>query len=105
VNGAGEKEASMASNATEVLARFAATVEYDKIPKRIRECCKDLLLDALACALAGHRGEETHQVAGLASGLAQSKESRVIGGDRQLHRYFRIVIGFYDVPTVERSVK
>ncbi len=72
----------MASNATEVLARFAATVEYDKIPKRVRECCKDLLLDALACALAGHQGEETHQVAGLASGLAQSRESRVIGGDR-----------------------
>jgi 2-methylcitrate dehydratase PrpD len=75
-------ETFMASNATEVLARFAATLEYDKIPKRIRECCKDLLLDALACALAGHQGEETHQVAGLASGLAQSKESRVIGGDR-----------------------
>src|SRR5207244_13188461 len=31
---------------------------------------------------AGHRGEETQQLAALASGLAQSTESSVIGGDR-----------------------
>ena len=36
----------------------------------------------LACAVAGHQGEETHQVAALASGLAQSRESSIIGGDR-----------------------
>jgi len=71
-----------ATEATEILARFAATLEYDKIPQRVREYCKDLLLDALACALAGHSGEETHQVAALAAGLAQSKESSIIGGDR-----------------------
>lgn len=72
----------MASNVTEVLAQFAATLTYDGIPERVRECCKSLLLDTLACALAGHLGEETHQVAGLASGLAQSTESSIIGGDR-----------------------
>lgn len=71
----------MAGNVTEVLARFAATTEYDEIPARVREYCKNLLLDALACALAGHLGEETHQVAAFASGLAQSKESSIIGGD------------------------
>ena len=32
--------------------------------------------------VAGHRGEETQQIAALASGLAQSNESSVIGGDR-----------------------
>ena len=42
---------------------------------------QELLLDTLACAVAG-RGEETEQVAALASGLAQSNESSVIGGDR-----------------------
>jgi len=72
----------MAGDVTEVLARFAATVKYDDIPEQVRECCKNLLLDTLACALAGHQGEETHQVAALASGLAQSKESSIIGGDR-----------------------
>src|SRR5574337_219989 len=75
-------EVSMPSNVTEVLAQFAATVTYDQVPQPAREHTKNLLLDALACALAGHQGEETPQVAALASGLAQSKESSVIGGDR-----------------------
>ncbi|MFH1027724.1 MAG: MmgE/PrpD family protein, partial [Pseudomonadota bacterium] len=69
------------NHTTEVLARFAATVKYDEIPERVRECSKNLFLDALACALAGYQGEETHQVLALASGLAQSKESSIIGGD------------------------
>ncbi len=72
----------MAGDTTEVLARFAATLQYDDIPERVREYCKNVLLDTLACAVAGHQGEETHQVAALASGLAQSKESSVIGGER-----------------------
>jgi 2-methylcitrate dehydratase PrpD len=71
----------MEREATAVLARFAATVTYERIPERTREACKRLLLDALACALAGHRGDETHQVAALAAALARSAESRVIGGD------------------------
>ena len=61
----------MPENVTQSLARFAATLTYDQIPVRAREHCKNLLLDAVACALAGHQGEETHQVAALASGLAQ----------------------------------
>ena len=72
----------MTDNVTQGLARFAAGLAYEQIPVPAREHCKDLLLDALACALAGHRGEETRQVAALASGLAQSLESSVIGGDR-----------------------
>jgi 2-methylcitrate dehydratase PrpD len=72
----------MPSSVTQDLARFAATLTYDRIPERAREHCKNLLLDAVACALAGHQGEETHQVAALASGLAQSLESSVIGADR-----------------------
>jgi 2-methylcitrate dehydratase PrpD len=71
----------MAGDATQTLARFAATLTYDQIPERAREHCKNLLLDAVACALAGHRGEETHQIAAFASGLAQSSESGIIGGD------------------------
>jgi 2-methylcitrate dehydratase PrpD len=76
------KEKPMAGGATEVLAKFAATLKYEDIPERVREYCKNVLLDTLACAVAGHQGEETHQVAALASGLAQSAESSVIGGDR-----------------------
>src|SRR5215469_10339169 len=67
---------------TQDLAQFAATLSYDAIPERVRTHCKHVLLDTLACAVAGHQGEETDQVAALASGLAQSSESTVIGGDR-----------------------
>src|SRR5499427_4435009 len=72
----------MTANVTQELAGFAASLQYENIPERVREHCKNLLLDTLACAVAGHRGEETPQVAALASALGQSSESSVIGGDR-----------------------
>src|SRR5436305_13966474 len=72
----------MASDATRVLADFAASLDYDEIPQATREYCKDVLLDTLACAVAGHKGEETHQIAKLSRALAASNESTVIGGDR-----------------------
>jgi 2-methylcitrate dehydratase PrpD len=77
-----EKEADMPGEATQVLAEFAATLRDDDVPPTVREHCKNVLLDTLACALAGHQGEETHQVAALASALGQSDESSVIGADR-----------------------
>jgi 2-methylcitrate dehydratase PrpD len=73
---------TMPGEATQVLAEFAATLQYDAIPARVREQCKNLLLDTLACAVAGDRGEETGQIAALAAALAQSHEASVIGGDR-----------------------
>ena len=72
----------MAGDVTRALARFAAELRYEEIPLGVREYCKDLLLDALACAVAGHAGEETHQVHALAAALAQSGESSVIGAGR-----------------------
>src|SRR5712692_2750290 len=67
---------------THALAEFAAGLTYDDLPANTREQCKNLLLATLACALAGHQGEETGQVAALAAALAQSDESSVIGGGR-----------------------
>src|SRR6267143_4107386 len=72
----------MSKEATAVLAAFAASLTYEAIPERVRDRCKDLALDALACAVAGHAGDETHQLAALSSALAKSRESNVIGGDR-----------------------
>jgi 2-methylcitrate dehydratase PrpD len=72
----------MSGNVTETLAGFAAGLRYEDLPENVRDHCKKVLLDTLACAVAGHRGEETEQIAALASGLAQSDESSVIGGDR-----------------------
>ena len=71
----------MTESTTEDLARFAASVKYENIPASAREYCKDILLDTLACAFAGHFGEETDQIARFAKSLATSTESTVIGGD------------------------
>jgi len=65
---------------TRVLADFAAELRYDDLPQRTREHCKNLILDALACALAGYQGDETDKIRALASALAQGKESSVVGG-------------------------
>ena len=71
----------MALGTTEELANFAASLTIKEIPDDVKNFCKALLTDALACALAGHRGEETSQLYALASALGQSEESSVIGGD------------------------
>src|SRR3974377_2255048 len=65
---------------TRILADFAAGLRYDDLPQRSREHCKNLILDALACAIAGYQGEETDQIRALASALAKGEESSVIGG-------------------------
>ena len=70
----------MPKEATQALAEFAASLTYQDLPAEVTRHCKHLLLDALACALAGHQGEETPQALALASALAQSNESSVIGG-------------------------
>jgi 2-methylcitrate dehydratase PrpD len=70
----------MATETTQTLAKFAATLTYDDLPPAAREHTKNLLLDALACAVAGFQGEETGQVAAFATALAQGTESSVIGG-------------------------
>jgi 2-methylcitrate dehydratase PrpD len=72
--------AEATQEATQRLAKFAATLRYGDLPERVREHCKSLFLDALACAVAGHQGEETGQMAALAAALAQGRESSVIGG-------------------------
>ena len=72
---------SATPEATQRLASFAANLRYDDLPQRVREHCKNLLLDALACAVAGRLGEETGQVAALAGALAQSREASVIGSE------------------------
>ena len=73
----------MSQGPTQTLAEFAASLTYDAIPQLARDACKMLLLDALACAVAGHQGEETGQVDAMATALGASKESSVIGGGQR----------------------
>lgn len=70
----------MSRETTEELAEFAATLSVEAVPHEVRDSAKALLLDAIACAFAGHRGEETGQLRALASALGSSTESVVIGG-------------------------
>ena len=70
----------MSRETTQELAEFAAALSLEAVPDEVRESAKALLLDALACAFAGHRGEETGQLGALASALGSSTESVVIGG-------------------------
>ncbi len=65
------------------LAEFAATLTIDDISSDARDFTKTLFLDALACALAGHQGEETGQMDAMISALAASDETSVIGGGKR----------------------
>ncbi len=71
----------MTQGTTERLAEFAKDLDIGGLPAGVRASTKALLLDALACAVAGHKGEETGQVRAFVSALAESRESTVIGGD------------------------
>ena len=72
----------MTTDVTATLADFAAGLKFEDIPEHVRENCRVLLLDTLACALAGHLGEETAQVAAMAGALGHSEELSIIGGGR-----------------------
>jgi 2-methylcitrate dehydratase PrpD len=75
------QEPTMADEPTQALAAYAATLDLDAIPDGVRAQCKNLLLDALACAVAGHAGEETPQVAAFAAALAPGADTSIIGGE------------------------
>lgn len=66
---------------TQALAAFAASLDLNAVPPRTVAFAKSVILDALACALAGHQGEETPQVAAFARALGQSNESSILGGE------------------------
>lgn len=67
---------------TTELAAFVAGLKYEAIPDAIRIRVKDILLDAIASALAGTHGEEVKQIRALATALGASHEASVFGGDR-----------------------
>ncbi|MBT5665708.1 MAG: MmgE/PrpD family protein [Rhodospirillaceae bacterium] len=72
----------MTDNTTEILASFAAGLTYDALPADVLNSTKLLILDALACAVAGNLGEETEQVQAMATALGSSQEASLIGGGR-----------------------
>jgi 2-methylcitrate dehydratase PrpD len=72
----------MSNTPTTELAAFIAGLRYEHIPAPIRERVKDIILDAIASALAGTHGDEVKQIRGLATALGASNEASVFGGDK-----------------------
>jgi 2-methylcitrate dehydratase PrpD len=68
-----------AGSPTDQLASFISTVDLDTVPHQTRAKGSDMLLDAVASAIAGRHGDEIRQVTGAARALGQGA-STVIGG-------------------------
>ncbi len=67
---------------TRELAEFATELRLDDVPDRTLQRAKELLLDAIGCCVAGHRGEETAQIEGFVERLGGDGDSTVIGRER-----------------------
>lgn len=65
---------------TSVLAAFAANLEHDAVPAVVRERVKEIILDAVASALAGHDASEVSRVLSFAKSLSVGRDATVIGG-------------------------
>jgi 2-methylcitrate dehydratase PrpD len=61
------------------LAAFVSELTFDRLPTAISEQVKDIILDTLASALAGHDAAEVQTVIKFASALGASSEGTVIG--------------------------
>lgn len=65
---------------TASLAEFCATLRLEDIPDKTRERVKDILLDALASAYAGHDSNEADKLLAFVRSVAPTGTSTVIGG-------------------------
>jgi 2-methylcitrate dehydratase PrpD len=72
------------SKPTEELARFAVETTYDDLPDSARDHARNLLFDAVSCALAGDIGDETKSYAAFARMAGGEGRSTVIGSSEQL---------------------
>ena len=82
-----------------VLADWAASAPTAAIPPRVRQRTAQLLLDAVASALAGRHGDETGQVEAVAREVADGNDATVIGG-RRLSRLGATLLNGYQVTAV-----
>lgn len=70
----------MRTHPTKELAAFLADLRYESLPPPVRERVIDIVLDTVASAIAGRRGDETAQVEALASAIGGPRSSTVIAG-------------------------
>ncbi|HEV7666454.1 MAG TPA: MmgE/PrpD family protein [Chloroflexota bacterium] len=68
------------STPTRDLTDFVVNLRFEDIPEGVLERAKDIVLDAIGCAIAGHEGDETSQVEPVARALGGPGECTVIAG-------------------------
>jgi len=69
---------------TESLASFATGFTYDDLPDSARRQARHLLLDAVACAVAGHQSDEISAYGKFARAAGGPGESTIIGSPERL---------------------
>ena len=73
----------MSSDPTKDLAGFVADLRYEALPAAVRERVIDIILDTVASAIAGRRGDETAQIEALAAAIGGPRSSTVLAGPRR----------------------
>ena len=79
-----------------VLARWSSSLTIEDLPDRIRRRSSEILLDAVASALAGRNADETGQIETLARSMGTSDEATVIGSSR-MNRAGAVLLNGYQV--------
>lgn len=73
----------MTAKPTSELAEFFSALKYDGIPAGVREYVKDIILDTVASAIAGRRGDETAQIEALSEAIGGPSTATVLAGPRR----------------------
>jgi 2-methylcitrate dehydratase PrpD len=85
------------TNPTATLAGFAAGLAPADLPASTRAMVRNLLLDAIACALAADFGDETAAYAGFARAVAGGGDSTVIGSAERLAPLGATLLNAYQI--------
>lgn len=88
------------SKPTEDLARFAVGLSYGDLPVSARTHARNLLLDSVACALAGDLGDETAMYTKYARAVGGAGTTTVIGTSEQLSELGACLINAYLITAV-----
>ena len=82
------------------LAEFVAGLRLPDVPPATRTRAKDLLLDAIGCAIAAGAGEEIGQVEAFAAALGDGEETTVVGSATRRPLAAAVLLNGYRVTAV-----
>lgn len=73
----------MTDQPTQDLAAFLSRLSLDDVPPAVRHTATDILLDTVASAIAGRRGDETQQIEHLANAIGGEPTTTVLAGQKK----------------------